>query len=96
MNTEDQRIRQFAYEIWEAEGRPEGQDARHWEMARKLAESQTLEQRPPSPPPRRVSKPKEVSLSSAVQKAKPAAAKKPKSPGKTTAAKAPKAQPQVD
>jgi Protein of unknown function (DUF2934) len=29
----EDRIRQRAYEIWEQEGRPEGQDQRHWERA---------------------------------------------------------------
>ncbi|MBD3738383.1 MAG: DUF2934 domain-containing protein [Pseudomonas balearica] len=33
MNVE-QRIRQRAYEIWESEGRPEGQEADHWQRAR--------------------------------------------------------------
>ncbi|HEV7323328.1 MAG TPA: DUF2934 domain-containing protein [Ensifer sp.] len=37
MQNEDEkyeRIRQRAYAIWESEGRPEGQDKRHWEQAR--------------------------------------------------------------
>jgi len=42
MSTDDKRIREFAYQIWESEGKPEGQEARHWEMARKLAESEAL------------------------------------------------------
>lgn len=42
MSTDDKRIREFAYQIWESEGQPEGQDARHWEMARKLAEAEAL------------------------------------------------------
>ena len=42
MSTDDKRIREFAYQIWESEGKPEGQEARHWEMARKLAEAETL------------------------------------------------------
>jgi len=33
MNIEE-RIRQRAYEIWDAEGRPEGQEAEHWQRAR--------------------------------------------------------------
>ena len=40
MNQQEQHIRQLAYDIWESEGRPEGQEARHWEMARKLVETQ--------------------------------------------------------
>ncbi|MGW8466455.1 DUF2934 domain-containing protein [Pseudomonas sp. CLCA07] len=42
MSTDDKRVREFAYQIWESEGKPEGQDARHWEMARKLAEAEAL------------------------------------------------------
>lgn len=37
----DERIRQLAYEIWHSEGRPHGQDKRHWEMAAKLVETET-------------------------------------------------------
>jgi hypothetical protein len=29
----DDLVRTEAYLIWESEGRPHGQDARHWEMA---------------------------------------------------------------
>jgi len=39
MNIHEQRIREFAYQIWESEGKPHGQTERHWEMARKLAET---------------------------------------------------------
>ncbi len=42
MSTNDKRIREFAYQIWESEGKPEGQEARHWEMACKLAEAEAL------------------------------------------------------
>jgi hypothetical protein len=35
MYQEDQeRIRERAHRIWEREGRPDGRDAQHWEMAR--------------------------------------------------------------
>ena len=40
MSTDDKRVREFAYQIWESEGKPEGQEARHWKMARKLAEAE--------------------------------------------------------
>lgn len=30
------RIREIAHSIWESEGRPAGQDMRHWLMAEKL------------------------------------------------------------
>ncbi|HLD68171.1 MAG TPA: DUF2934 domain-containing protein [Pseudomonas sp.] len=39
MTVDEQRIRDFAYQIWESEGRPDGQEERHWAMARKLAEA---------------------------------------------------------
>lgn len=38
MNPHEQRVREFAYQIWESEGRPAGHEYRHWEMACKLAE----------------------------------------------------------
>lgn len=40
MTQEEQHIRELAYDIWQSEGCPEGQDERHWEMARKLVEAQ--------------------------------------------------------
>lgn len=40
MNQQEQRIREFAYEIWQSEGCPEGQELRHWQMACKLVEGQ--------------------------------------------------------
>lgn len=33
MNDREELIRRRAYAIWEQEGRPEGQDKRHWEQA---------------------------------------------------------------
>jgi hypothetical protein len=48
MSTDDKRVREFAYQIWESEGKPEGQEARHWEMARKLAEAEALTPTRPS------------------------------------------------
>ncbi|WP_447529608.1 DUF2934 domain-containing protein [Vreelandella sp. TE19] len=33
---DEERVRQLAYSIWEAEGRPEGQQQQHWERARKI------------------------------------------------------------
>lgn len=41
MNDNEKRIREFAYQIWESEGRPEGHEARHWEMASKLAAAES-------------------------------------------------------
>ncbi|MEN0038559.1 MAG: DUF2934 domain-containing protein [Cellvibrio sp.] len=37
MNMNEHRIRDLAYQIWESEGRPHGQSARHWDIACKLA-----------------------------------------------------------
>lgn len=36
MDDQEERIRRFAYQIWLEEGRPQGRDAIHWEMAREL------------------------------------------------------------
>ena len=43
MNLNENRVREFAYQIWESEGKPHGQHHRHWEMACKLAANQTVE-----------------------------------------------------
>lgn len=49
MSVTEQRIREFAYQIWQLEGCPEGQHLRHWEMACQLAEAEAHAQ--PSKPP---------------------------------------------
>ncbi len=88
MSTEDKRIRELAHQIWESEGNPHGEDARHWEMARKLAEAEALT---PSKAPKAAAKakpkakpaaaaPKPAAKPSAVPAAKKPAAKKPKAP----------------
>ena len=64
MNTDDQRVRELAYQIWESEGRPHGQDARHWEMARKMAQREKPRDTPPEPTSRPASKPRAVDTSS--------------------------------
>ena len=78
MSTDDKRIREFAYQIWESEGKPEGQDSRHWEMARKLAEAEASS---PTKPPKASAKPKPAAKPAAVAD-KPQAAKKPRAPRK--------------
>ncbi|XXF07257.1 DUF2934 domain-containing protein [Pseudomonas sp. D2-3] len=55
MSAKEDRIREFAYQIWESEGKPHGQAKRHWEMATKLVEA---EQTPGKAAPKRASKPK--------------------------------------
>ncbi|AMB84687.1 hypothetical protein AWM79_04945 [Pseudomonas agarici] len=57
MSTDEKRIREFAYQIWQSEGQPDGQEARHWDMARKLAEAEALA---PSKPATAKAKPKTV------------------------------------
>ncbi|MDD1508079.1 DUF2934 domain-containing protein [Pseudomonas sp. CNPSo 3701] len=70
MSAKEDRIREFAYQIWESEGKPHGQAKRHWEMATKLVEA---EQTPGKATPKRVSKPK-----AAAEGAAPAAPIKPR------------------
>ncbi|MFC0669480.1 DUF2934 domain-containing protein [Azotobacter chroococcum] len=40
MSVDEQRIREKAYEIWQAEGCPIGEETRHWEKACKQAEAE--------------------------------------------------------
>ncbi len=41
LSVDEHRIRDFAHQIWESEGRPEGQAARHWAMAIELSKKLT-------------------------------------------------------
>lgn len=87
MTADEQRIREFAYQIWESEGRPHGQDARHWEMARKLAEAESQPAEQPAGKVRRVSKPKTTTTTTAT----PAATKATRTTKATSIAKPAKA-----
>jgi uncharacterized low-complexity protein len=99
MSTDDKRIREFAYQIWESEGKPEGQESRHWEMARKLAEAEALA--PKKPAKAAASKPAisktangkagDIKVSAPKSKAKPAAASAVIPPGEKAAEKKPRA-----
>ncbi|MEP9369081.1 DUF2934 domain-containing protein [Xanthobacter sp. VNH20] len=40
MDEEQDKIREKAYQIWLDEGRPEGREAVHWDMARELVAQQ--------------------------------------------------------
>ena len=99
MSTDDKRIREFAYQIWESEGKPEGQEARHWEMARKLAEAEALAPKKPAKaaasktPVSKTANGKagESKVAAPKTKAKPAAASKVIPPGEKTAEKKPRA-----
>ena len=94
MSADEKRVREFAYQIWESEGQPDGQEERHWEMARKLAEAEALA--PDKKDVRKTAKPKLPKVDGAgdakPMASKPAAkpvAKAPSKPApKTTAAPA--------
>ena len=99
MSTDDKRIREFAYQIWESEGKPEGQEARHWEMACKLAEAEALAPKKPAKatasktPVSKTANGKagESKVAAPKTKAKPAAASKVIPPGEKTTEKKPRA-----
>jgi hypothetical protein len=104
MSTDDKRIREFAYQIWESEGQPEGQEARHWEMARKLAEAEALAPSKPAkavagkPAAKKVGNGKlpegqalDAKTAAPKAKAKPAAASKVIPPGEKAVVKKPRA-----
>jgi Protein of unknown function (DUF2934) len=51
----DERIRAIAYELWEADGRPEGRAEEHWARAAELAAAEPdWLQREPAPQPEKV------------------------------------------
>lgn len=78
MSDDAKYIRELAYQIWESEGRPEGQHQRHWQMACKLAETET--QQTPQPVARtKVTKPKAAPETPAAAN-KPTSGKKPRAP----------------
>lgn len=78
MSIDEQRIRELAFQIWESEGRPAGQQERHWQMACKLVENETVASAEVAlPKPRRINKPKTLPLSETEQ---PALLKKPRMP----------------
>ncbi len=83
MSVEEKRIKEFAYLIWESEGKPDGQEHRHWEMARKLAEAEALAPKAkPRKPKAAASAPSRASPTSAD---KPASVKKPRTTRKPAA-----------
>ena len=58
----EEKIRRRAYEIWEAEGKPEGREQEHWERAAREIEQETSETGGGSTEP-----PEEAGLSSGLQ-----------------------------
>lgn len=95
MSADEKRIREFAYQIWESEGQPTGQEERHWEMARKLAEAEALA--PDKSTARKSSKPKlpEVDGAKAPGNAAKATVKAASLPKPTAAAKPVAAKPKA-
>lgn len=91
MSADEKRIREFAYQIWVSEGQPDGQEERHWEMARKLAEAEALA--PDKASARKAAKPKMPKVDGAGDAtpvvAKPAAKPASKSASKPAAVPAP-------
>ncbi|NIE77274.1 DUF2934 domain-containing protein [Pantoea sp. Tr-811] len=86
MSVDEKRVREFAYQIWESEGKPQGQEDRHWDMARKLAEAEALAPKA-EPRKRAAAKPKAPAEPkvTALPAAKAPAAKKPRAVKKPTA-----------
>ncbi|MEK1904518.1 MAG: DUF2934 domain-containing protein [Pseudomonas sp.] len=79
MSIDEGRIREFAYQIWEAEGKPQGQEERHWAMASKLAEAEAQSEAQPLTRSRQISKPRAVTLAEVEAEAdKPELLKKPR------------------
>jgi hypothetical protein len=88
MKVDEQRTRDFAYQIWESEGQPVGQQQRHWEMALKLVEAaDSAAELQPGKPARKVRK-EEVSIREAPAPRKKSPKEKPAQPSssKKTAA----------
>jgi hypothetical protein len=82
-----EKVRQRAFEIWEAEGRPEGRDVEHWTRAEAEVNgghAPAAAEAPPAKKPRAARTPK-TAEAAAAKTAKPAVAKAP-------AAKAPAAK----
>lgn len=75
---DEQRIRELAYQIWESEGKPAGQEDRHWAMASKLA---TAESVPASKPrTRRTGKSQATMVPPSSPEEKAAVVKEPRKP----------------
>lgn len=89
MNLNENRVREYAYQIWESEGRPHGQHHRHWEMACKLAANQSPEASNGTSGIRQTNEPLEKVSSSKQMVAGEAKKKEPKKPAaaKTTTPK---------
>jgi len=43
MQVNESRIREYAYQIWESEGKPEGKAEQHWQLACESLKNECLE-----------------------------------------------------
>lgn len=96
MSNDEERTRELAYQIWESEGRPEGQTEKHWEMARKLVESEKRGELVPAPqevPPVKPKRSRKAPAMDETQAEKPALLSKPPAQRKKAAADAVAASP---
>ncbi|MFA5678330.1 MAG: DUF2934 domain-containing protein [Pseudomonas sp.] len=92
MNNVEQRTRELAYQIWESEGRPVGEDARHWAMASRLVQSEQQGDLQPLPKKKTATRKPRTKASTApandeTQLEKPALLGKPAGAGTPTRAK---------
>ena len=78
--SDEQRIRELAYQIWESEGKPVGQEDRHWAMASKLAHTESMPPGKPKPRPRRAGKPQATMVPASSPEEKAAVVKEPRKP----------------
>lgn len=92
MNSVEQRIRELAHQIWESEGRPDGNAERHWQMASQLVQSEQQEDLQPLPTRKATTRKPRSKAAAAptndeTQVEKPALLGKPAGAGKATRAK---------
>ena len=94
MSINEHRIREFAYQIWESEGKPHGQGERHWSMACKLVQTHSEisagnDEQPPSTEPIEPISPTQpaqpVPPSDPIQPTDPVQPSQPVQPGSPTA-----------
>ncbi|MFC0709105.1 DUF2934 domain-containing protein [Azorhizophilus paspali] len=90
MTSDEQHIRELAYQIWQSEGCPEGRQERHWQMARELAEAES-QAAMPEPRTRKPAAPRKSAARPVAAVGR--AATETAAPAKAADAKKPRAQP---
>ncbi|MBF0674137.1 MULTISPECIES: DUF2934 domain-containing protein [unclassified Pseudomonas] len=78
--SDEQRIRELAYQIWESEGKPAGQEDRHWAMASKLVQTESVPAGKPKLSSRRAGKPQATMVPPSSPEEKAAVVKEPRKP----------------